>query len=155
MANSLTENLFGITPKPFNELSSPSKKKELFGLQYPLHQNKNIGGYFTKITGRDLIIGAVRQLVRTEKGERVMLPDYGCSLKRFLFEPLEENIFVAIRKEILNQFNKYILGARLLSIKVLPGAKNSTSESNSIQVILKVQIRSEDLAVFDIPILLS
>lgn len=155
MANSLDENLFGIKPKPFNELSSPSKKKELFGLQYPLHKNKNIGGFFTKVTGRDLIIGAVSQLIKTEKGERVMLPDYGCSLKKFLFEPLEENVFMGIRKEIVNQFNKYILGARLLSIKVFPGIKDETSENNSLQIIVKVQIRSEDLAVFDIPILLS
>lgn len=155
MANSTESTLFGLTPTRFNTQSPQSKKSEVYGLGYPLHKNKTEGGYFTKVTGKELIIGAIKQLVYTEKGERVMLPDFGCSLKRFLFEPLDETVFSAIKREIIEAFSKYIVGARILSLNVFSGKTNGPSESNSLLVVLTVQIATEDLLIFDVPILIS
>jgi len=37
--------------------------------------------------GADNIRESIRIILTTEKGERLMLPDFGAGLKRFLFEP--------------------------------------------------------------------
>ena len=155
MVSKATENLFGLTPSNFTKKSFESKKKEIFGLAYPLHKYKESAGYFSKSSGVDLIKGAIRQLVRTEKGERVMLPDYGCSLRRFLFEPLDENVFQAIKSEITTQFSKYIQGASLLNLSVFSASTDGTFEGGAIKVLLRVQILNEDYTIFDVPVTLS
>jgi phage baseplate assembly protein W len=155
MGITTSENLFGITPPSFAAKSSESKKKEVYGLAYPLHKYKETAGYFSKISGVEMIKAAIRQLVRTEKGERVMLPDFGCSLRRFLFEPLDENIFQAIKTEITTQFNKYIKGASLLNLTVFAAGQDGTFEGSAIKVVLRVQLLTEEFTVFDIPVTLS
>ena len=155
MSNKLNENLFGTQPSLFIKKSIQSKKNTLFGLGYPLHKNKTLGGFFTKVTGVELIKGAITQLLNTEKGERVMLPDFGCSLKRFLFQPLDENLFLEIRREITSSFNKYIKGAQILSLVVQPLEESGVAEGGAIQVVLRVQLLSEDFIVFDVPVTIS
>ena len=155
MATKLTENLFGLRPSSFAEKSSQSKKREIFGLGYPLHKDKTKGGFFTKVTGIELIKGAITQLLKTEKGERVMQPNFGCSLKRFLFQPIDETLFLQIRSEIISSFNRYIKGARILNISVGPAEDNGTTEGSAIKVVLRVQLIAEDLIVFDVPVTLS
>ena len=155
MATKLTENLFGLRPSSFSEKSSQSKKREIFGLGYPLHKDKTQGGFFTKVTGIELIKGAITQLLKTEKGERVMQPNFGCSLRRFLFQPIDESLFLQIRSEINSSFNRYIKGARILSLSVGPAADKGTAEGGAIKVVLRVQLLAEDLIVFDIPVTLS
>ena len=155
MSNKLTENIFGTQPSPFIKKSIQSKKSNIFGLGYPLHKNRTFGGYFTKVTDVELIKGAITQLLNTEKGERVMLPDFGCSLRRFIFQPFDENLFLAIRKEITFSFNKYIKGAQILSLAVQPLEESGVAEGGGIKVVLRVQLLSEDFAVFDVPVTLS
>jgi len=142
--------LFGVPSKQFNTRSSISKKIEVYGLCYPLDKNKQKKGYLNKVTGKDLVKGAIIQLLKTERGERVMNPDFGCTLRRFLFEPLDETLFQAIKQEIIYSFNTYILGAKILKINVSSGPENS-----EINVVLTVQLLSEQLTIFDVPITIS
>ena len=142
--------LFGVTPKDFNKRSPISKKVAVFGLAYPLEKNKESRGYFSKETGKDLVKGAITQLLKTERGERVMNPNFGCTLRRFLFEPLDETLFQAIKQEIISSFNRYILGATILKINVSGNLENS-----EINIVLTVQLSSEDLVIFDVPVTIS
>lgn len=139
--------LFGVPSKDFNKRSPISKKEVVFGLAYPLEKNKESRGYFSKATGKSLVRGAITQLIKTERGERVMNPDFGCTLRRFLFEPLDETLFQAIKQEIILSFNKYILGATILKLEV-----SSDLENSKIDIVLTVQLSSEDLIIFDVPV---
>ena len=155
MATKVTENLFGTVPSNFTKKSFESKKKEVFGLTYPLYKYKESAGYFSKSSGIELIKGAITQLVKTEKGERVMLPSFGCSLRRFLFEPLDENVFQSIKSEITTQFNKYIQGARILNLSIFSAGQDGTFEGGAIKVLLRVQLLNEEYSIFDVPVTLS
>lgn len=58
---------------------------KFIGLQYPLV--KTTRGTFAQKTGVDQIKADMLQLLLTNPGERVMLPEYGTPLRRLFFEP--------------------------------------------------------------------
>ena len=49
----------------------------------------------------------VLNLCSTELGERVMQPNLGIQLKRYLFEPFTEDVKIAIQNSIVDTMNKY------------------------------------------------
>lgn len=48
-------------------------------------------GDVKRITDYDAVKGAIRNILQTSKGSRRMMPDFGASLERFLFEPMDDN----------------------------------------------------------------
>ena len=51
-----------------------------------------------------------KNLLLTNPGERVMMPDFGCGLGRFLFEPVAKltEVEVAIENTVLDQVELYL-----------------------------------------------
>lgn len=155
MAISTGVNKFGVSPPSFLKKGPTSSKKEVYGLEYPLGKSTYTGGFFKKKSGVELIKGAVTQLLLTERGERVMLPDYGCNLRRFLFQPLDEVLFENIKQEVLRSFNNYIVGATVLRISVVPLNVAGPSGGNSLKVTLTIKLVEEDLVVFEVPVVIA
>jgi len=155
MAANNTVNIYGTTLPSFIEKTPTQKKKITYGLGFPLGSDREKGGFFTKKTGVALIKDAVSQLLRTERGERVLLPKFGCNLRRFLFQPLDEQTFEAIKEEIRFSFNNYIVGARLIKLGVTPLGDTGPSGGNSLLITVTVQIVEEDLTIFDVPVTIS
>lgn len=56
------------------------------GFAFPIRVEPQTGR-ITMIGDIDVVAQAIRQLLRTAPGERLMLPDYGCDLRRYLFAP--------------------------------------------------------------------
>lgn len=110
-----------------------SRKTKFYGLGFPVGSRLQ-GGFFQKRSGIDLVIGNLRQLLQTEKGERVYLPNYGCNLRRFLFQPLDEITFNEMKLEILNSISKYSKGTSVRRIRIFPSGENSINVSLTIQV---------------------
>ena len=97
-----------------------------------------------------MIRQAVTQLLRTERGERLMLPNFGCNLRKFLFQPITEEVFTGIKNTITESFRNYIVGANLIKISVLETGEYDAAGGNQLRVILTVQLSTDDLEVFDI-----
>jgi len=83
------------------------KDPMLIGMSYPLQKNPE-RGYFSRSVNAKLVNSGIRDAIKTVKGERFMLPDYGCNLRNFLFEPLDEGTFLAIRDNITTTIRKYL-----------------------------------------------
>jgi len=81
-----------------------------------------------------------------------MLPSFGCNLKRYLFQPLDEDTFESIKQEILFSFKKYIVGARVLKLSVFPLGESGPAGGNSLKIILVLQLIEDDLTVFDVEV---
>lgn len=152
MAANSTTTIFGNTLPRYIEQLPKSKRIEVFGLGFPLGKNSNSGGFFKKETGVPLIKSAVKQLLLTERGERVMLPNFGCNLRKFLFQPLTEDVFNDIREEIETSFNNYIIGANLVKLAVFPTGVAGPSGGNSLKVILSIVIDKSELEIFDVEV---
>ena len=76
--------------------------------------------------------------MRTTPGERVMIPDFGINLNKYLFEPLDNTLIENLKNEISVQFRRYIPNAELLNLKVtkFPESVDASESSLYISVIV-------------------
>ena len=143
MAIPTTTNLYGklIPPQSRNEVTLRIDKKS--GFSYPFSASPG-RGYFSKATGVNLIKSQIRNLIRTQRGERFMLPEFGCSLRRFLMEPVDEFLFNEIKDDIRISISKYL---KSININKLQVVENKT---NGITVKLFCSIKDATLVNFDV-----
>jgi len=117
-------NVYGILPMDVtkDEVLNAVEGSDIFGVRYPLFdKTTDSNAIFEKTKGLELLKSQLRQFVRTERGDRVMLPNFGLSLRRFLFEPITEDLVLAIKKEVIFGLASYVPEARILNLQVVPG----------------------------------
>ena len=154
MAANQTVNIYGKIPPRYIKQTPVSKMQEVYGLAYPLGSAPN-GGVFSKESGLNLIKDAFEQLLLTERGERLMLPNFGCNLRKFLFQPLDESTFESIKREIQYSFKKYIVGAHIAKLAVFPLGEAGPAGGNSLKVVLSLKLDTADLETFDVEVDIS
>lgn len=147
--------VYGKRPPKIVTDNIKSVTKKTYGLGFPLGKDKATGGFFKKVSNINAVYDAIRQLLLTEPGERVMLPRYGCALKKYLFQPLDEVTFESIKRQIQHSFNRYIVGANLLSLRVVPLGPTGPSGGNSLQITLLVQLKTEDLSKIEVEVIIK
>jgi hypothetical protein len=152
MAANQIVNLYGLVAPRFLEQIPIAQRRAVFGLNFPLGQNKINGGFFQKVSGVEMIKDAVKQLLQTGRGERVMLPKYGCNLRKFLFQPLDEATFEAIKREIRYSFYHYIVGANIKRLAVFPFGEAGPAGGNSLKIVLSLELDTGDLDIFDVEV---
>tara|TARA_R100000951_G_C2558348_1_gene154771 strand:+ start:123 stop:590 length:468 start_codon:yes stop_codon:yes gene_type:complete len=150
MAANSTIFRYGQRPTKYEDQAPRAKRQEIYGLTFPLGLNRESGGFFKKNSGREMIRQAVTQLIKTEKGERVMLPNFGCNLRKYLFQPITQELFDNIKETISTSFRNYIVGARLLKVGVFETGEYDAAGGNQLRVVLSVQLSTDDLEVFDV-----
>ena len=76
-----------------------------------------------------------------------MLPKYGLSLKKYIFEPLDETTFYLIKNDILKTLQAYFSIVNVISLSVF----SSALEADRSELIIKLtlQIMDESLDIFD------
>lgn len=119
------------------------KDPRLQGLNYPIPKNPK-NGYFSKATNLELVKSNLSSLVRTERGERFMRPDYGCNLRRFLMEPLDEVTFSLIKEEIITSIRRYLSTVAVGKLQVFE------TRSSQLKVNLFCSVRDAISAAFNI-----
>ena len=167
MATTTTHTTYGSPVSIDIKKVSASKQRKRSGLTYPLigslftatgkpsslRSAKNQGGYFGKCYGTELIRNNLRQLILCNKGERIMLPDYGMSLDRYLFEPLDETTFFLIKNDILTTLATYFSIVKVLNIKAF--ASPRIQDAHQLIVSLTLQILDQSLDIFDVEVTLG
>lgn len=163
MATTSTHNRYGIPVSEGALKGSASQYKKRYGLAYPLigsldgtvtgavlKKATSQAGYFQKCSGIALIKNNLRQLLLTEKGERVMLPDYGLSLRKYVFEPLDEVTYFLIKSDILKTLYKYFKAVKVLTVAV--GSTEQQSDRGELIIKLTLQLVSDSKDVFDVEV---
>ena len=67
-------------------------------------------------TARQAVQQQMKNLLLTSPGERVMIPDFGVGLKRYLFENLNRAVLGSIEARIRQQVEKYLPYVNLKSV---------------------------------------
>ena len=92
-------------------------------VKLPLHRDLVDGFKMNKS-----FLSAIRQnfkmLLLTNKGERVMEPEFGCGLKTYLFESMTQSTFTKIEREIRDQTKIYLPSIRIVEIKFESGIED-------------------------------
>ena len=102
----------------------------------PLDLQKNIaigislpfngpGVFKSTYTTKDQIKSNLVNLLLTDKGERVMNPNFGTNLKRFLFEGITDNNLETLKDNILNSILTYISEITVTNIILVPNTDNN------------------------------
>jgi phage baseplate assembly protein W len=167
MAITTTHNTYGATTSIAVQRKAQSQYKRKAGFTYPLvgsfknvtgqppvlKNNVSEGGYFSPSTGVTLIRNNLRQLFLCNKGERVMLPDYGLNLERYVFEPLDETTYFLIKQDILKTLRKYFSIVNVITLSVLSSPLQK--ERSQLSVSLTLQILDESLDIFDVEVTIA
>jgi len=125
-----------------------SKTNRLFGLGFPL--GKDLPGLsFSKKSGLELVRANIKQLLMTNKGERVMLPDFGLGLRRYLFQPLDEELFENIKLNILSGIAKYMPQVNILKLSIINSEDINLQGVPGLIIKLVVQLRENSNIIFD------
>lgn len=70
---------------------------------------------------KELIKQNVKMVLLTYPGERIMQPDFGVGMPRFLFDQVGTGIYAELQSVIRTQLGRYIPSINLLSVSAQPG----------------------------------
>ena len=91
------------------------QKPKYYGIGFNF--GKSINGYFSTSADKKLVKENMQQILLTNPGERIMLPDFGVGLRRYLFEMNDEQLATVIREKIVAQIARYEPLADIIDIQ--------------------------------------
>lgn len=71
--------------------------------------------------GPEKVRQAIQVILLTEPGERVMRPDFGCGLRRYLMEPNTVAVRASLQRAVTTAIEAWEPRVRLLEVAVTPG----------------------------------
>ena len=95
----------------------------------------------------------VKNLLMTSPGERVMMPDFGVGLRRYLFENDANFISAEIEDRIFEQFNSYMNFVEIVEIRFATSDDSPNIKEN--EMAIKLSYRITVLDTFDEVIITS
>lgn len=102
------------------------------GMKFP-PQVDAVTGRFKQVSYEEDIKEAIYILLMTSKGERVMLPDFGCDIQKFIYD-IPSSTYVSLLKiEILDALVKW--EPRISNIEI----EIDTAELSNAKVLIKLQ----------------
>jgi uncharacterized protein len=90
------------------------------GLRFPINPPVT-GGSLPRIAGMERVRQSIETVLATEPGERVMMPEFGCGLRRFLMAPNMVATRTAIQDEVTEALILWEPRIRLTRVAVDPG----------------------------------
>jgi phage baseplate assembly protein W len=78
------------------------------------------GGRLALAQGPEKVRQAIFTLLDTDPGERVMRPDFGCGLRRWLMQPNNPATRAAIQREITHSLGRWEPRIKVLDVTVAP-----------------------------------
>ena len=136
--------LYGNTPSIsiLSDVKRVSRNKR-YGFCFPMGSRLE-SGFLGRCSGKALIISQIKQLLLTSPGERVMLPNFGIGLRRFAFEPLDEQTYNDISTEVHEAFLNYLPDITLVSLGVF-FSDNKIDYSGVPGIIIKLTARPKNV----------
>jgi phage baseplate assembly protein W len=142
MTISITTNVYGKVAPKESDNRNTLKVNNITGIGYSTEKNPK-SGYYKSLTGVELLKKNLSQLLRTEKGERFMLPNYGCNLKQYAMEPMDEALFNEVKIQIQDCISKYLRNITLNRLQVFE------ADASVMNVKLFCSLKNEEAVRFD------
>jgi uncharacterized protein len=94
------------------------------GLRFPIRPDPETRS-FGFVDGMEIIRQSVEQILDTEPGERIMLPGFGCGLRRYLMEPNTLTTRTSMEQDITDSLRRWEPRIRLTNVAVTAGEEPS------------------------------
>jgi phage baseplate assembly protein W len=116
-------------------------------LHLDLDLAKNIGLGLNNVISKDILVdtdlvaikNSIRNIFTTKKGEKILAPEFGCSLEQYLFNPVSDVYGRLIGQEILEAFEKYEPRVEVKKIKVLSNPDQNQYEITVLYNFLEIK----------------
>jgi hypothetical protein len=149
MAYTSTKTIFGQSPLRPVEQGLKGKFLSKKGFGFPVGaQTANGHPFFHTESNEVLIKNNLKQILTTEPGERIMLPDFGCGLRKYLFEPLDNNTIEKIKNQIIRSITQYLESVIIEDIQIAEVDEVGADHNQVINVKLRLRIKDETNLVF-------
>ena len=122
-------------------LLTTSKTNPFHGVSFPVIEG--VGGYFAKTDGAQTTMSGLKQLLLTSKGERVMNPHFGTSLRKSVFEPFTSELMASLKSEITIAVGRYHPEVEILDFQMSWDSHPRSRGRHKIFLQLKFQIKGE------------
>lgn len=102
---------------------------------------KGNNGYFAvNYTTKEQIKSDLKNLILTNKGERLMQPEFGCDLRKALFEQIDEGtgVYDYIQTEIQSSISRWLPYVDVENIEIY--SENNDRDNNVIRVQLNYSL---------------
>ena len=113
-------------------------KKQYFGIKFPFTSN-NENGFFIDLneTIDEKVGSEIAHLILTPKGTRIMMPNFGTNLIKYLFNPNDNETWGDVEEEIISCVNRYIPNVRINKVEVL----KQENEENTIFIDVHFSVK--------------
>jgi len=125
------------------KLLTTSQRERFNGIAFPVVAGT--GGFFTRTDGIETILSGLKQLILTSKGERVMLPTFGTSLRKYVFEPFTSTLRDKISSEILEAIEIFEPKVVVKELAITANTGSVGSDRNSILISLRLVVKGDIL----------
>mgnify|MGYP005813200785 CR=1 FL=1 len=118
-------------------------------------QTDGLDGIGLNTTFEEVVKQNLKMILLTNPGEKVMDPEFGVGLYRFLFEYNGRDTYELIETKIAEQISYYYPFVEIRSFEIEPNS-NNVDKSHSLSIIIRYLITSSSLedvleVVLDIP----
>ena len=95
-----------VTKKPYIE----DREENIFiGIDYPFHRSDGVEGWFASTaTTIEAVKVNIKSFLLTNPGERLMQPELGIGLKKYVFEQFTDETRIAIENEIADTLSYWM-----------------------------------------------
>ena len=129
-----------ITRKPYIE---DNDENIFIGIDLPFRKSNGIEGYFASTsTTIEAVKNNIRNLVNTHQGERLMQPQLGMNLRKYLFEQFTDEAVFSIQNDIVDTFRNWLPFVEIQDIQVNMSDNDSIGK-NTMNVTIVFNITQD------------
>mgnify|MGYP003649644803 CR=1 FL=1 len=107
----------------------------------PLRIDETDGAYGLNKDIMSMAEQNIKMVILTSPGERMMIPDFGVGIRRYLFEQNTSSVAATLKERIQNQINKYVPYVNLKDVQVLsPSTISGETDKTALLVSIKYSV---------------
>ena len=125
------------TRKPFIE---DNDENIFIGIDLPFRKSNGKEGYFASTsTTIEAVKNNIRNLVRTNTGERLMQPNLGLNLRNYMFEQFTDETLLSVQNDIVDTFKVWLPFVEIRDIQVSMDENDSIGKNTmSINIVFNI-----------------
>ena len=125
------------TRKPYIE---DNDENIFIGIDLPFRRSNGKEGYFASTTTTiEAVKNNIRNLVRTNTGERLMQPNLGLNLRNYMFEQFTDETILGVQNDIVDTFKVWLPFVEIRDIQVSMDENDSIGKNKmSINIVFNI-----------------
>lgn len=128
-----------------DRITSASKKSSYYA-DFLINLDRNpVSGELARVQNERSVIRAIRNLIRTNRGERLFASNVGCNIKRVLFEPADDTSKKLLTSAIVTTIEQH---EPRVTLKGVSAVFNDEQDSYTVNVTLALVNTPSDLFSF-------